>query len=172
MSKPAKHDETIAAKSPGHTPEADAFLLEAFPPFQLAVVANRVSQAIAKTIDRKFNLHIPEWRMVSALAKYQPCSGQTLVEKTAMEPARVSRAQMRLVDLGLIDVVQDPSDRRRVIISLTAKGMDLVEAMAPEAVKTAEFLFGALSEPERQAFETVLAKLFRQTVVLEKGAGR
>jgi len=152
--------------------EADnAFLLEEFAPFQLAVVANRVSAAIARVIDRKFNLHIPEWRMLTALAKYQPCSAQVVVEKTAMEPARVSRAQMRLVDLGMIDVRQDPGDRRRVIIELTEKGNDIVQQMVPDAMATEDFLYGVLTDEERQAFERGLAKLFEQTEQLEKEGG-
>ncbi len=146
----------------------DGFLLEDFAPFQLAVVANRVSAAIARVIDRKFNLHIPEWRMLCALAKYQPCSAQMVVEKTAMEPARVSRAQTRLVDLGMIDVRQDPGDRRRVIINLTDKGAAIVDEMVPDAMEAETFLFGALTDEERSVFERSLAKLFDRTEELER----
>ncbi len=146
----------------------DQFLLEEFAPFQLAVVANRVSQAVAKIIERKFNLHIPEWRMMTVLAKYQPCSGLDLVQKTAMDPARVSRAQTRLLDLGLITAVQDPEDRRRLIISLTDNGTDIVRQLVPDAIRTEEYLFGTLTDGERRSFERVLSKLFDQTDALEQ----
>ena len=158
---------TVSKKTQAPIDE-EIFLLEEFAPFQMSVVANRVSQAISQVIDRKFKLHIPEWRMLSTLAKYAPCSAQLLVDKTAMEPARVSRAQLRLVDLGMIEVQQDPEDRRRVIISLTEKGRTTTREMIPEALETEDFLFSALTSEERAIFETSLAKLFARTVELEK----
>ena len=91
-----------------------------------------------------------------------------VVEKTAMEPARVSRAQTRLVDLGMIDVRQDPGDRRRVIINLTDKGAAIVDEMVPDAMEAETFLFGALTDEERSVFERSLAKLFDRTEELER----
>ncbi|MGH7075748.1 MAG: MarR family winged helix-turn-helix transcriptional regulator, partial [Stellaceae bacterium] len=95
--------------------EADldsSIILESFWPFQLGVVANRVSQAIAKIIDQKFDLHVPEWRMRVALANPAPCSANEVGNRTSMDRARVSRAQQRLVDLKLITAEEDPVDKR------------------------------------------------------------
>jgi len=93
--------------------------LDEFLPFRLAVVANQVSQKIAKIIEKDFQLHIPEWRILATLSYHAPVSSQFLVTHTAMDPARVSRAQTRLTDLGLVSVRQDPDDKRRVLVSLT-----------------------------------------------------
>jgi len=43
--------------------------LDEFLPFRLAVVANQVSQKIAKIIEKDFQLHIPEWRILAILTK-------------------------------------------------------------------------------------------------------
>ncbi len=40
--------------------------------FQLAVVANRVSQAIVRLIETGFSLHIPEWRVLANLVRRSP----------------------------------------------------------------------------------------------------
>lgn len=134
--------------------------LDAFMPFQLAVVANRVSQTVAKIIEQEFNLHIPEWRILATLLYHSPVSSQFLVQHTAMDPARVSRSQTRLADLQLIDVRQDPDDKRRVLISLTERGTEIVMSTLPHALAVEEDIFGALTPEERQAFEKVLVKLF------------
>jgi len=134
--------------------------LDEFLPFQLAVVANRVSQTVAKIIELEFKLHIPEWRILATLLYYSKVSSQFLVGHTAMDPARVSRAQTRLADLNLIDVQQDPDDKRRVLISLTKRGTEIVTSTLPRALEAEASIFGDLSSKEREAFEQVLSKLF------------
>jgi len=136
-------------------------------PFQLAVVANRVSAAIARIIEREHGLQIPEWRMMVTLANHAPCSGQEVAERTAMDPARVSRAQQRLIDLGLATGITDPKDRRRVMLDLTARGHEIVKRMVPEALATERRLMATLEPAERQALETVMAKLYRETREIE-----
>lgn len=139
--------------------------LDEFLPFQLAVVANRVSQTVAKIIEQEFDLHVPEWRILATLLYHAPVSSQFLVQHTAMDPARVSRAQARLADLRLVDVRQDPDDKRRILISLTARGSEVVAATLPRALEVEEDIFGTLSSEDRAAFEKVLSRLF---TVLQK----
>ena len=74
---------------------ADAFDLETFLPFQLSVVANRVSQSVGQAIAGRFALQIPEWRIVVVLGKYGALSALEIARKTSMDKARVSRAQHR-----------------------------------------------------------------------------
>lgn len=138
-----------------------AVRLDQFLPFQLAVVANKVSQTIAKIIEQEFNLHIPEWRILATLLYHSPVSSQFLVQHTAMDPARVSRAQTRLDDLGLINVQQDPDDKRRVLITLTQRGSEIVSQTLPRAIEAEKVIFGSLSETERRGLETTLDKLFK-----------
>lgn len=138
-----------------------AVKLDEFLPFQLAVVANKVSQTVAKIIEEEFKLHIPEWRILATLLYHSPVSSQMLVQHTAMDPARVSRAQTRLSDLGLIDVQQDPDDKRRVLITLTKRGSEIVSETLPRAIEVEKEIFGSLSDVERSHLETTLEKLFR-----------
>jgi DNA-binding MarR family transcriptional regulator len=142
-------------------------ILESFWPFQLGVVANRVSQAIAKIIDRKFDLHIPEWRMLVALVNHPPCSANEVGNRTSMDRARVSRAQQRLVDLKLITAVEDPADKRRVVLRLTEKGRQITEALVPNALKTAEWLAEVLDAGERRQLERILDKFLKRTEELD-----
>lgn len=151
-------------------PPADdesVLLLEEFWPFQLGVVANRVSQTIAKIIDRKFDLHIPEWRMLVALANHAPCSANDVAQRTSMDRARISRAQQRLVDLKLITANEDPADKRRVVLRLTEQGRDITAALVPDAVRTGQALIEVLDADERRYLQRILAKLLKHTEGLD-----
>ena len=146
-----------------------SIILESFWPFQLGVVANRVSQSIAKIIEQKFDLHIPEWRMLVALANHAPCSANDVADRTSMDRARVSRAQQRLVDLKLITVEDDPVDKRRVVLRLTNQGRQITEAIVPDALRTADWLIEALAAEDRRRLERILLKLLDRTEQLDIG---
>jgi DNA-binding MarR family transcriptional regulator len=143
--------------------ENDDFELEAFVPFQLAVVANRLNMALLKIVNRKYELRTKEWRMLTTLERFQPCSALKVAKTTSMDPARVSRAQTKLVKLGLVQAVTDVADRRRVVLSLTPLGQELIDELTPEALQTEEWLLGKLSCDERQQFKTIMDKLFTST---------
>ncbi|MEY1556698.1 MarR family winged helix-turn-helix transcriptional regulator [Yoonia sp. R2331] len=133
--------------------------LDEFLPFQLAVVANQVSQKIAKIIEKDFSLHIPEWRILATLSYHAPVSSQFLVSHTAMDPARVSRAQTRLSDLGLVSVRQDPDDKRRVLVNLTDHGAEIIAATLPSALEAEKDIFSALSQHELDMLDNILIKI-------------
>ncbi|MDP9603702.1 MarR family winged helix-turn-helix transcriptional regulator [Variovorax sp. NFACC27] len=145
----------------------DAFDLETFLPFQLSVVANRVSQTVGQSIASRFSLQIPEWRIVVVLGKYGALSALEIAQKTSMDKARVSRAQHRLVDLGLANMHPSVEDRRKVIVSLEEEGLALYRDMVPLAHDTAQRLFAQLTPDEQQVLQTIVQKLFDSTTGFE-----
>ncbi|RTQ31154.1 MarR family transcriptional regulator [Variovorax gossypii] len=145
----------------------DAFDLETFLPFQLSVVANRVSQTVGQSIASRFSLQIPEWRIVVVLGKYGALSALEIAQKTSMDKARVSRAQHRLVDLGLANMHPSAEDRRKVIVSLEEEGLALYRNMVPLAHDTAQRLFAQLTPEEQQVLQTIVQKLFDSTTGFE-----
>jgi len=140
-----------------------AFDLEAFLPFQLSVVANRVSQTVGRAISDRFSLQVPEWRILVVLGKYGSLTALEIARKTSMDKARVSRAQHRLVDLGLAGMQPSADDRRKVIVTLAADGRQLYRDMAPLAHEVADRLFVGLTAGERVALRSVMRKLFAST---------
>lgn len=143
--------------------------LEEFIPYKLAVVANRISQSIGRLFDTRFNLQMPEWRILMALYAYGDMPFYEGVERTSMDKARVSRAQRRLVDLGLVSAAQDPDDRRSVIFSLSEKGGAICNAIAPEARKTESCFLVVLTPRERRELARILNKLFVRSQELKSG---
>ena len=94
------------------------FDLSEFLPFQMSVLSARLFSRIMEDA----GLQVPEWRIMMALPTHQPCSSHDLCILTAMDAARVSRAQRRLEDLDMISVIRDKADRRRLVVRLSDHG--------------------------------------------------
>jgi DNA-binding MarR family transcriptional regulator len=133
--------------------------LEDFIPFKLAVVANRVSQSIGHLFESEFNIQIPEWRILMALYAYGALPFHEVVARTSMDKARVSRAQRRLIDLGLVKAADDPHDGRKVILSITAGGSRVCGEILPMAAAREAWYLGALSGEEHRQLDVILDKL-------------
>ena len=64
-----------------------------------------------------------------------------------------------LVEKGLMRRVTSPDDRRRVNLSLTEKGMSLLQKMVPELRRNVTDLFSSFSETEKNNLVKLLLKL-------------
>ncbi len=135
------------------------FVLERFVPFRLSVLANRMTRAVAGVYARRFNVSAPEWRTLAVLGRFGAMTANNVVERTAMDKVRVSRAVTRLLELGYITRRTDPLDRRRAILELTASGNNVYRQIAPRALAVERELLQALEPEERTAFESAISKL-------------
>ena len=137
--------------------------LEDFIPYKLSVVANRVSQSIGRLFETKFNIQMPEWRIMMALYAYGELLFHEVVSRTSMDKARVSRAQRRLVDLRMIRTYGDPADGRRVFLKLTPAGVKICEAILPEAAEREAWFLEVLDSDEHRQLDVILNKLMRRS---------
>lgn len=140
-----------------------ALNLEHFVPFRLSVLANRVTRAVARAYARRFQLSAPEWRTMAVLGRYGAMTANSVVERTAMDKVRVSRAVARLLVHGRITRRTDPDDRRRAILDLTPAGRAVYVAVAPMVMAVESELLAELSAEERTLFDQILRKLERRT---------
>ncbi len=154
---------------PKAKPKTESSKLELvdFFPYQLSVVANRVSQSIARIFKEKYDLQIPEWRILVTLYSVDEMSFADVTEKTSMDKTRVSRAQRRMIDLGLITAEVDEADKRKVNLSLTEKGHDICHEIIPEAKARDAWLQEVITPQEQAQLETIMAKLFQRTQELD-----
>lgn len=130
--------------------------LESFLPFQMAIVANRLFQRLVA----EAGLQLPEWRIMMVLPKHEPCSSNDLSILTSMDAARVSRAQRRLESLGLIDVIQDQEDRRRLVVTLTETGRDEGERLTALAMAAEDRMLGGLTPEAQTCLRGAMGHLF------------
>jgi len=152
------------AKTDATQPSAsDKLDLQEFIPYKLAVAANRVSQSIGSLFEQKFGLQIPEWRILMTLHSYGPLAPNEVVEHTSMDKGRVSRAQRRLVELGLIAASNDPRDGRRLVLFLTRTGVKMCGAIIPRARQTEAWFLSVLTQTERRALDRILSRLLARS---------
>ena len=137
--------------------------LDEFIPYKLSVVANRVSQAIGHLFETQYNLQMPEWRILMALYAYGDLAFTEVVARTSMDKARASRAQKRLVDLTMINAVNDPLDGRKLILGLTALGVQRCTDILPEAAAKEAWFLAALDDEEHRQLDIILDKLMKRS---------
>jgi DNA-binding MarR family transcriptional regulator len=141
--------------------------LDKFLPFELAVIANRVSRMVGTIFDEKYGLQIPEWRILVSLDHHGALSPNDIVARTSMDKARVSRAQRRLSDLQLVTIIDDPEDGRRKVLQLSAKGREICKEIVPEAINRESWLLESLSAAEQVALNSIMSKLHARTEEIE-----
>jgi DNA-binding MarR family transcriptional regulator len=137
--------------------------LERFLPFRLSVLANRVTRAVARVYSQRFELSAPEWRTMAVLGRFGPMTANNVVERTAMDKVRVSRAVARLLAHHRVSRRADPDDRRRAILDLTPEGRTIYGQVVPLVLAVEHELVSDLDPGERAMLETVLRKLELRT---------
>src|SRR6185312_2251072 len=82
-----EHRSMPAGRHPDHAP----LELERFVPYQLSIVSNTVSQAIADDYQARHDLGVTEWRVMAVLARFDGLSAREVAERTAMDKVAVRR---------------------------------------------------------------------------------
>jgi DNA-binding MarR family transcriptional regulator len=139
------------------------FDLDEFLPYQLAVLAGRVSRGFAEQYRSKFGLTIPEWRVLVHLSQAETLSIRDLHERADLEKSKASRAASRLEASGLIAKRDASDDRRLVALTLTPKGKDLMARLIPLAQAYEKRFFEQMAPADRSAFTRIMGDLLVQT---------
>ena len=140
--------------------------LEHFLPYRLSVLTNRVSGAIARHYSQRFDLSIPEWRVMAVLGGTAGLSAREVAERTAMDKVQVSRAVANLVRNRRLTRQSDARDGRVTRLSLTARGRAIYDEIVPLALGLEEVFVSALNARERSQFDRLMVKLARQVSLL------
>jgi DNA-binding MarR family transcriptional regulator len=136
-----------------------ALALDAFLPYRLSVLSNRVSRAIARRYAEAFDLSIPEWRVIAVLGQRAGLTATEIAEATEMDKVAVSRAVAKLVSKRRVAARDDPKDARRQILSLSAQGVSVHARIAPMALDSEARLLAALSPKERAQLDALIDRL-------------
>jgi DNA-binding MarR family transcriptional regulator len=134
------------------------FNLDAFLPYQLNVLAGRLSRDFAALYHRAYGITIPEWRVVAHLAAEGAVSVREIHRKVDMDKSRVSRAASRLEEAGYVTKTRNPQDLRLIELRLTKKGRAMIDDLAPQAHAFETRVMARLG-PEADAFRAALRRL-------------
>jgi DNA-binding MarR family transcriptional regulator len=122
------------------------FDLDGFLPYQINVLAGRLSREFGALYRDRFGISIPEWRVLAHLGQAGRVSVREIYARVDMDKSKVSRAAARLESAGYITKTQSRADRRLVDMALTDKGRALMAELAPIAEAFEAELTGRLGE--------------------------
>lgn len=149
--------------------------LDLFVPYRLSILANTVSRAFAHFYAERFDLTIPEWRVMAVLGLVGPeedMCANALAGRTGMDKVQVSRAVARMLQSGLMDRATDPNDRRRSVLRLSPKGQEVYAEIAPAALAYEDELLESFSTEEQVTLDRLITKLTRAARQLEADKDR
>jgi DNA-binding MarR family transcriptional regulator len=133
--------------------------LQDYLPYRLSVAANAVSNLIARAYEDRFDLKIPQWRLIAVLADEGPLTPQVLCERTIMDKVTVTRAAQGLLERSLIKREPNSSDGRSHRLVLTASGERLYGQIAPLALEYETQLLAGVDQREIKTLERQLRRL-------------
>jgi DNA-binding MarR family transcriptional regulator len=106
------------------------FILDAFLPYQVTVVAGRLSRGFAQRYRDRFGISVAEWRVVAHLSQSGTVSVREIHARVDMDKSKVSRAAARLEAAGYLTKCQSEADKRLVDLTLTQAGQKMVAEIA------------------------------------------
>ena len=141
----------------GVKPSRPSYVLDEQIGFILRQVSQRHAVIFARDIGA--DLTTAQWAALSKLAETGPCSQNQLGRLTAMDVATIKGVIDRLTARGLTETSADPEDGRRLRVSLTRAGQQLVEKVASNALAISRETLAPLDPREREMLVALLDKL-------------
>ena len=111
------------------------FILENFLPYQLSILASRISRDFSKEYISRFGLSNAEWRIIAHLSQEtETISIREIYQKVDLEKSKVSRAVSKLAERQLLSKKVNLSDKRLVDLKLTKVGREIIDEMTEIAM--------------------------------------
>jgi DNA-binding MarR family transcriptional regulator len=131
-----------------------------FVPFRLNRLAAEVSAALSREYQERYELDIPEWRVLATLGfRNDACSAQYIADCTRTHKSTISRAVTALMKRQLVERVENEDDRREFRLRLTRKGDALYQQLIPRLLRREQEILSCLSARERKDLALMLGKI-------------
>ena len=153
------------------SPSDDPRLLRALVSHRVLVLSNTLALAASRFYARRFGIRLPEWRVIDALHAGKCISANRISQWLRTDKAWVKRSVDHLVAAGHVRRRPDPTDGRRLLLSLTAKGERAYQAIAAAARRRNENLLAVLSSKERRSLGALLGKLQSRAAAMNSEVG-
>lgn len=110
-------------------------------------------------------LTVPQASVIGLLGRAgQPLPVTRLARMLTQESQSATSLVARMCTSGLVERVQDPHDRRVVLVRLTDKGRQMYEVLQLTAPAFSDEMFSVLSPEERAALKDLLDKFARRNM--------
>lgn len=139
----------------------EAYNLERLTAYRYAILYKLMSRCSANFLSDRFNLSMAEWRILGQLAYNGSSTVAELAQRTLTDKAQISRSVQALADRGLVLREAHESDARRVVLTLSKRGVDHVKKVYPHRDGFNDELMAQLSQQERKSLNSAIDKLRR-----------
>jgi len=116
---------------------------------------NRLADRLAERGLRLWHLAV-----LAALADFGPHAQRDLSTRLSVDPSDMAKVIDQLTAPGYLDRSRDAADRRRVLVTITRRGHDLLTELMEEASEVDRTLLGGLSAAEQNQLHSLLLKVF------------
>ncbi|MBS0395833.1 MAG: winged helix-turn-helix transcriptional regulator [Proteobacteria bacterium] len=121
-----------------------------------------MSTALAGAYAERFQLSIPEWRVLAVLARAPGLSAAQVAQRTAMDKVAVSRAVASLARARRIERRVEQADRRRSQLALTPRGRAVYEEVVPWALAYEDAVLRGVPPRARAELASLLDRLLER----------
>jgi DNA-binding MarR family transcriptional regulator len=139
-------------------PAAEGFFLDE----QVAHLLRRAHQrasALFLTVLADAQLTPTQFFAMARLHERGKLSQNRLGRLAAMDPATIQGVIRRLHERGFIERLPDPTDRRRMVLSLSPRGQETVLRLLKDANRIGKEIVAPLDPEERTVFVSLLKRL-------------
>jgi DNA-binding MarR family transcriptional regulator len=131
--------------------------------YRFSIIARRQTRCLAEMHSAACGLSVNGWKLLSVVEYFGPLSASEAGAHTSLEPAKVTRGIDSLVDQGLVLRREDPADRRRIVLSLSARGKRIHSKVERVSRALERELLSVLTSEERETLYLALDKLERRS---------
>ena len=114
------------------------------------------------TVFEKYGISFGEYLVLAALRRAGPpyqMNPTRLFNSVILSSGAMTKRLDRLEEMGLVERLPDPNDRRGRLVALTDRGRELVDAAVVDHLENQQTLLGALDAGEREDLASLLRKL-------------
>jgi DNA-binding MarR family transcriptional regulator len=148
------------AKKRGDLDYSNIFEAVEFPDaYKVSYLANAIVFPTYEDVRKDFGLVRAEYHLLLCLAHYFELTAQDVARITRRPRNSISRAVHRMLDLGFLKRVPDPSDARQAKLRITKEGKIMHKKISKYLVAREAEIFSVLSESERTQFRYLIRKL-------------
>ena len=128
----------------------------------LGYLLGQANHALYKDFDsqvRAAGLSMIEWRVLATLHDSPPLTVSQLALEVLSKQPTVTKLVQRMADQDWLDLLADPMDQRRTLVTVSPAGRKLVKPLLEKARAHEAQMLRALAVPEQAALKKLLAKL-------------
>jgi MarR family transcriptional regulator, organic hydroperoxide resistance regulator len=141
----------------------------------LPYLINRVGNILVQLFSRDlapFRLSVPMWRVIAVLAERGDQRLIDLSTMTSIDPSTLSRLTESMQREQLVTRQRSPHSKREVIVSIAARGVELVGILGPIATAYEREMTAGLSAADLASTRRALRGMFDRLAKLRARAAR